>query len=210
MDESGRGVLRWEWGSCCSDGMVFGPLPTDTFCLNIRYSIPVEGVTMLRLFDYTDDTDTITYNDFGVETMESGLQICPWPEEELCQLHETAGRCAADRNCGWCEVKGCLANKDVNAAACEALRRPEDHGEASDPNAALWLEGGAHAPRCNRGETCSECIAIPGCGWCHSASQCISGAAPERSKFRGFLEEVRSTDKTCAEPGDSDPDDIAL
>ena len=117
-------------------------------------------------------------------------------------------RCAADRNCGWCEVKGCLANKDANKAACEALRRAEDHGEASDPSAALWLEGGAHTPRCNRGETCSECIAIPGCGWCHGASQCISGAAPQRSKFLGFLEEVRGADRTCAEPGDSDTEDI--
>ena len=36
VDSTGRGVLRWEWGSCCSDGMVFGPLPVDTYCLNIR------------------------------------------------------------------------------------------------------------------------------------------------------------------------------
>ena len=48
-DATGRGVLRWEWGECCSDGMVFGPLPTDSFCLNVRYSIPVEGLTSLRL-----------------------------------------------------------------------------------------------------------------------------------------------------------------
>ena len=85
-------MLRWEWGSCCSDGMVFGPLPAEAFCLNLRYSIPVEGLSTLRLFDYTEDTDAISHTDFGVDTMESGLQICPWPAEELCQQHETAGR----------------------------------------------------------------------------------------------------------------------
>lgn len=88
-DATGRGVLRWEWGECCSDGMVFGPLPTDSFCLNVRYSIPVEGLTSLRLFDYEDKTDTISHTEFGVDTMESGMQICPWPAEQLCQQHET-------------------------------------------------------------------------------------------------------------------------
>ena len=78
VDATGSGVLRWEWGSCCSDGMVFGPLPTDTFCLNVRYSIPVEWLSKLRLFDYTDDTDTISNTEFGVDTMESGIQVCPW------------------------------------------------------------------------------------------------------------------------------------
>ena len=88
-DATGRGVLRWEWGECCSDGMVFGPLPTDSFCLNVRYSIPVEGLTSMRLFDYEDKTDTISHTEFGVDTMESGMQICPWPAEQLCQQHET-------------------------------------------------------------------------------------------------------------------------
>ena len=189
--------------------MVFGPLPTDTYCLNIRYSIPVEGLSKLKLFDYTTDTDVISHTEFGVDTMETGLQVCPWPAEELCQQHETAGRCAADRNCGWCEVKGCLANKDVNAIACEALRRVEDHGEASDPRAALWTTAGDHPVRCNRGQSCSECIAIPGCGWCHSGSACIAGAASQRSKFLGFLEEARGEDSNCADPGDSDESDIA-
>ena len=139
---------------------------------------------------------------------------------------------------GRLQVKGCLAATDANALSCESLRRTE-HGTAVLWNVRLPLQsgwvaflsraerfrrgeqvGGAHATRCDRGTSCSECIAIPGCGWCHAASRCISGAAPQRSKHLGALPEVRGEDATCSDttvrrtqpqPGrPNDPDTMAV
>lgn len=74
-DTSGRGVLRWEWGACCSDGLVFGPLPSSRYCLNVRYSVPVEGLDELRLFDYSATRDEYSYTSYDPAAMQSGFQV---------------------------------------------------------------------------------------------------------------------------------------
>jgi hypothetical protein len=117
--------------------------------------------------------------------------VCVWPAEDYCRRLDTCGACAADPLCGWCEVAGCQPATAENAAACEQLRRDE-HGDA-----VLWSTQNAFCPRCSRGTTCGECAAIPGCGWCHAAAKCISGAPAQRSKFLDTVPERRGRDESC-------------
>ncbi|MBX7197320.1 MAG: hypothetical protein K1X94_35040 [Sandaracinaceae bacterium] len=84
--------------------------------------------------------------------------FCP-PPVGACLAHTNCGTCAADPACAWCaNISACLA-WPAQAAACNGMRVAT---EADQCNGATG--------RCEQQTDCATCQAMPGCGWCGSAS----------------------------------------
>ena len=67
----------------------------------MRYSVPVEGLKELQLFNYNEAQDDFgAHRVFDRPGMEDGFQVCVWPPEEYCRRFSTCGECSADPRCG--------------------------------------------------------------------------------------------------------------
>lgn len=55
---SGRGTFSWKWATCCTDGMVLGPLPSTGFSMELKYN-GIEGLNQFKLGDYRNEPTTV-------------------------------------------------------------------------------------------------------------------------------------------------------
>ena len=151
---TGSGSFGWKWASCCTDGMVLGPLPQDGWCFNLQLPY-LENIFHAAVGSFNADTNDldVVHLDFDTVT-EHGLNVCSFQCDAYCGTHETCGACASDSACSWCPGSGC----QLAGSTCAAGGAVED----------------GCCPACSAYASADACAEDPGCGWCFDSGMCMS------------------------------------
>lgn len=159
-ESSASGALMWSWADCCTDGVVLGPLPQDSWTMDLNPFIHHPNVTTMKIGTWNDADTTVDYLDLAMESLSKrgGARITAYTCVDFCATMTSCGACTASPSCGWCEGSGCVP---VTAAPTCSQTYTAPGQCCSDCNAL------SSSP--------IECIASPGCGYCPSTSQCVSG-----------------------------------
>ena len=167
----GRGTFLWTWLGGRTDGVVLGPLPSQSFGLGLRFS-DVAGLERLRVASYVAEQNDVRFVDvpFDVDIDVEAL-VC----SEYCAELETCGQCAQSEACAWCVGPS-------GVGECISIIVEGGGGGGAARNCSLgYVEVGCCA-ECLEFPGCEACIAEEealGCGWCHETGRCISGYVDE-------------------------------
>ena len=167
---TGQGTFAWSWSSCCTDGMVLGPLPGTGFTINLEYT-KTTGLDHFKIGDYDNyhkslNLIDLTYGGTKKDRFFSdGIKVDGFSCKDYCESITTCGGCTSDPACGWCAGAG------AGVGTCSSIV------EESEKSTCATGGGSYHPSGCEAckalcafavGEphTCEVCTAKPaGCGF---------------------------------------------
>jgi len=158
--------MRWDWFSCCTDGMVLGNLPSsEGFQIPFNFDV-LNGIDTFRMGSWNSETNDIEFEDLSAEdVLSSGISVVVDTCGAYCSEKANCGECSLDPECGWCEEsQECMMAAD--GAQCSG----------NDETGSAFNTGGDCCAACVAAATFDECGAVAGCAWDHATSECISVA----------------------------------
>eukprot|EP00300_Choanocystis_sp_HF-7_P033498 c45850_g1_i1.p1 GENE.c45850_g1_i1~~c45850_g1_i1.p1 ORF type:complete len:1654 (+),score=437.19 c45850_g1_i1:151-5112(+) len=155
------GGFYWRWGPCCTDGMVFGPLPSSDFQLSLQFT-EVQGISAYKFGSFLSENFNLTKQEMTLDDMMSGVMVEGFTCDEFCASLSNCGECSSNPDCSWCTdsngAESCVSAKSTQTCSTQI------HD--------------ACCPSCDAFSSCDSCSqhAIDlGCGWCASSQKCLSG-----------------------------------
>lgn len=162
--------MRWDWYSCCTDGMVLGNLPSsEGFQIPFNFD-QLRGIDTFRMGSWNPETNDIEFEDLSAaDVLTAGISVVVDTCGAYCSAKPSCGECSLDPECGWCEeTQACMMADD--AAECAA-------GE--------FNTGDECCAACVAAANFGECAFTAGCAWDHASAGCISVAGePGTPEFR--------------------------
>ena len=67
--------MKWGWGSCCTDGMILGPLPLTNFCFNMKVH-SYEGINAVYLGVDDAGDGTLHFKTITMADAQRGIIVC--------------------------------------------------------------------------------------------------------------------------------------
>lgn len=125
--------MRWDWYSCCTDGMVLGNLPSsEGFQIPFNFDV-LNGIDTFRMGSWNSETNDIEFEDLSAEdVLSSGISVVVDTCGAYCSEKANCGECSLDPECGWCEESQecmmaadgaqCSGNDETGSARSEERR----------------------------------------------------------------------------------------
>ena len=170
---AGTGTFKWRWASCCGDGAVLGPLPSNGFTLSLTAS-EWQNVDTVRLASYNHASQSLDFVSVDTATafgLGNTLRVSGFTCGAYCATFASCGECTASDWCGWCGATSrCLSAAQVSAYSAMC---PGDYSAES-----------TCCDVCSSQVTAAACLAQPGCGFLYDrtgaspntqAGNCVSG-----------------------------------
>jgi IPT/TIG domain/Tyrosine-protein kinase ephrin type A/B receptor-like len=162
------------------------PTPARSFCLEVSLRDLSDNIQTISLVsEYVDASgdkqhtrNHIPLRDFGTHFSICGRETC----NEVCSLYTNCGDCQRNSDCGWCSS----SNQCMPGTASGPMTAPQRQDSAATCTSG-WLFGNACCAVCQQQSSCAGCTAIPGCGWCASTNQCLSGRATPCSSCNAWI-----------------------
>ena len=157
---AGTGSGTWRWATCCTDGAVIGPMPTDGFTLTMsvtEYGIPATNGVRVGSWNAASSSVDFRISDLGVATTAAPylIKISAFKTVDYCNSFKSCGECTVESICHWC------------GGTCT----PITNTSCPEP----FVAQGECCPTCVGITTEDACVLTLGCGWCKSGNNCISG-----------------------------------
>lgn len=169
-------TFYWKWATCCVDGLVLGPMPTDEFCIEYDITSWTQGNGNYKVKLVSQNTAGSAWDEqyFSVSTA-TDFRVCGTVcEADIPAMCSTAGMedCVNNYHCGWCSD---------GEGSC--LSDTSDHSSCLDYSQSCTTT-------CAAIDNCGSCTETSGCGWCGSTGQCLSiknnGPCEECASFTTF------------------------
>jgi len=110
----------WNWANCCTDGAVLGYLPSNGFCLNLRWDV-LRGIDSIQFGSYNALTIEMefsvslsTANAMGDNDIEACAELC----SDVCAGFSDETSCDNQFACAWCN-NSCMPDSDEDGDADE-------------------------------------------------------------------------------------------
>ena len=202
-EKTGVARFDWWWLPCCTDGLIFGPLP---------YVVPDDGDGKQLAWDLTFKADCNDHAEVpdrpanplhgtngngldglptGMSGLDQGMAVyqfgTPWsgnkepitryevPRNQLCDAYE-----GFQIHCGDCESE-CAAHNNCGECTVDMnCAWNKNTGKCVPEETSNLGAGGKTCDVCDSIDGECDCVATPGCGWAHfddGSSRCIWGTA---------------------------------
>ena len=156
------GSFYWRWGTCCTDGMILGPLPETNFMLNFKVTQHNPELSSVRFGSWDEPTKSLSFLDVPMAQAaapDGGIRLTAFTCLDYCASLASCGQCTASKYCGWCG-NSCIPHTE--AAKCSAATIP-------------FTPPGACCADCTATTDPITCIAKKGCGYSFATNTCLSG-----------------------------------
>ena len=110
------GKFAWRWWSCCTDGMILGPLPYTNYSLDIfvnrSLTAGIKGLAVMSFNYSSNDVDYFIFDEESEFDSSRELRITGQFCSEYCREFTNCGVCTADAKCAWVEGEGCVGSPE--------------------------------------------------------------------------------------------------
>ena len=105
-----EGSFYWKWATCCTDGMVLGPMPLVEWQMTFQattYEMRNNQKTPLPTFQlgsWEEDDSTVSFLQRPMSEVDigtGGLRVEAYTCNSFCATFPSCGSCTAQAACGW-------------------------------------------------------------------------------------------------------------
>ena len=156
------GSFYWKWGTCCTDGMILGPLPDKNFKLNFKVTTHNPELVGVRFGSWDETAKSLSFLEVPMAQAggdSGGIALTAFTCLDYCASLASCGQCTASKYCGWC---GNTCVPHTESAKCTAATIP-------------FTPPGACCADCTAISDPFSCIAKQGCGYSFVTNTCLSG-----------------------------------
>ena len=164
---AGTGRFQWKWGSCCTDGMVLGPIPSDGFTMTLKASF-WHHVNQVALASYNEVAKGLDFTNIDIGAIfgnDGELKVNGFTCDTFCASFASGGECTTSEFCGWC------------GATSTCISQTQRYNCAADYTPPLTCFS-----ECSEQTSRAACLSRPGCGFLFDraspdaeAGHCVSG-----------------------------------
>jgi len=114
QERVGKGSFDLSWSECCTDGLVFGPIPDVGFKATIQFQ-DIKNMRGFKVGDYRPQTSTLGFTALTPEDMLLGIQIEGNTCDSFCpeEFGSDCEGCFESPLCGFCnQNRQCMSAKE--------------------------------------------------------------------------------------------------
>ena len=126
---AGTGTASWRWVTCCTDGAVIGPMPSQGFSLTFhitRYDVPATGGLKIGSFDANSNSINFVTSNLGSASTSTPYQVrlIGYTTTDYCGALTNCGSCTVETVCQWCDGACVAAGSSCSTWGGTARARP--------------------------------------------------------------------------------------
>ena len=166
-----EGSFYWKWATCCTDGMVLGPMPLVEWQMTFQattYEMRNNQKTPLPTFQlgsWEEDDSTVSFLQRPMSEVDigtGGLRVEAYTCNSFCATFPSCGSCTAQAACGWYD-------DGAGGGSCQPIEDADKYAPEE------WTAPGTCCGDCAAQTDREACVNTDGCGFCSSENKCMSG-----------------------------------
>ncbi|KAK3266559.1 hypothetical protein CYMTET_24826, partial [Cymbomonas tetramitiformis] len=132
---TGQGSMYQRWDTCCTDGIVMGPIPITDFCFTFTLD-RTDRIYAMKLLSYDTSVEPATVQYIDVDFSEArsgGFEVCGYTCADFCNEYTTCSECTTKGGsaCGWCASTGSCYQLSLKDICTSTEQNGTDFAESS-------------------------------------------------------------------------------